>query len=68
MPNRGLILYNSTIVEHFSFKKSKANYLEAPYYYSTLLVKRESGRAISPKFLQYSCVICTNPKKDYTII
>jgi hypothetical protein len=52
MPNRRLILCDLTIVKHFSFKKSRANCLEAPYYYSTLLVKRKSGRAISPKFLQ----------------
>jgi hypothetical protein len=52
MPNRGLTLYDLTIIKHFSLRKSRANCLEAPYYYSTLLVRRESGRAISPKFLQ----------------
>ena len=52
MPNRGLILCDLTIVKHFSFKKSRANCLKAPYYYFTLLVKSESGYVILLKFLQ----------------
>ena len=51
MLNRGLTLYNSTIIKHFSFKKSSANCLEALYYYFILLVKRESGHAILLKKL-----------------